>query len=128
MADEARRAKAEVVKAAFVRQRGQWAPIYDLLLEEDPDFLETIMAYQAGVAEGNALDAKTRELVGIAVNVSAPHLYARSAASHIRGALAAGATAAEIVGVLKVVSQIGLQSFAEALPILEQALVECAEA
>src|SRR3546814_1904790 len=90
--------EARAVKEAFVRQRGEWAPIYDLLLEEDPAFLETIMAFQAGVVEANALDTKTRELVGIAVNVCAPHLYARSATSHIRGALAAGATTAEIVG------------------------------
>jgi len=124
MSDDGLSEKGRRVKEAFIRERGGWPPIYDLLIAEDPDFLETIMRYQRDVAETNALDPKTRELIGIAVNVSAPHLYARSAASHIRGALAAGATAAEIIGVLKVVSQIGLQSFAEALPILEEALAE----
>src|SRR3546814_17675578 len=108
--------KARAVKEAFVRQRGEWAPIYDLLLEEDPAFLDTLMAFQAGVVEANALDTKTRVLLGIAVNLCHHPLLYLVPTSHLRGPLAAGPPPAQPVAPLHGVPPDRLPDFPRTTP------------
>jgi alkylhydroperoxidase/carboxymuconolactone decarboxylase family protein YurZ len=64
------------------------------------------------------LDAKTLELIAIAVDVSCTHLYAPGVRRHIARAIDIGVTPAEILAVLQAVSVLGIHSMALGAPIL----------
>jgi alkylhydroperoxidase/carboxymuconolactone decarboxylase family protein YurZ len=70
------------------------------------------------VCGSGILDAKTVELIGIALNAAATHLHAPALRRHVQAAIEAGASRAEILEVLKVASVIGIHSCAFAVPIL----------
>jgi alkylhydroperoxidase/carboxymuconolactone decarboxylase family protein YurZ len=69
-------------------------------------------------AVAGALDAKTIELIGIALDASCTHLYAPGVRRHIQRALKAGATREEITAVLQLATLQGLQSMCVGAPIL----------
>lgn len=90
----------------------------DLLAEWDPRWAVQWSAILATTRNSRALDAKTIELLGIAVNASATHMFEPAVRRHVKAALAAGATREEIVAVLKVASCIGIHAVNVAAPIL----------
>jgi len=65
-----------------------------------------------------ALDAKTIELIGIALDASCTNMYAPGVRRHIQRALEAGATREEITAVLQLASLQGLHSMCLGGPIL----------
>ena len=69
-----------------------------------------------------ALDAKTIELIGIALDASCTYMYAPGVCRHIRRALKAGASKAEITAVLQLSSLQGLHSMCLGAPILLEEL------
>ena len=73
-------------------------------------------------AVAGALDAKTIELIGIALDVSCTHLYAPGVRRHIQRALKAGATKEEITAVMQLASLQGLHSMCVGAPILLEEL------
>ena len=73
-------------------------------------------------AVAGALDAKTIELIGIALDASCTHLYAPGVRRHIQRALKAGATKEEITAVLQLASLQGLHSMCVGAPILLEEL------
>jgi len=73
-------------------------------------------------AVAGALDAKTIELVGIALDASCTHMYAPGVRRHIQRALKAGATKEEITAVLQLATLQGLHSMCIAAPILLEEL------
>ena len=64
------------------------------------------------------LPRRTVELVGLAVNAACTNLNAEGTRRHIRGALAAGATRAEILLVIKMASLLSIHSCSLGAPIL----------
>ena len=73
-------------------------------------------------AVAGALDAKTIELIGIALDASCTHMYAPGVRRHIQRALKAGATKAEITAVLQLATLQGLHSMCLGAPILLEEL------
>ena len=73
-------------------------------------------------AISGALDAKTIELIGLALDASTTQLYAAGVRRHIRRALEAGATREQIIAVLQLASMQGLHSMCVAAPILVEQL------
>ena len=73
-------------------------------------------------AVAGALDAKTIELIGIALDVSCTHMYAPGVRRHIQRALKAGATREEIAAVLQIACMQGLHSMCLGAPILLEEL------
>ena len=73
-------------------------------------------------AVAGALDPKTIELIGIALDVSCTHLYAPGVRRHIQRALKAGATREEITAVLQLACMQGLHSMCVGGPILLEEL------
>ena len=67
-------------------------------------------------AVAGALDAKTIELIGIALDVSCTHMYAPGVRRHIQRALKAGATREEITAVLQLACMQGLHSMCLGAP------------
>jgi alkylhydroperoxidase/carboxymuconolactone decarboxylase family protein YurZ len=80
------------------------------------------MSIITAIARSCVLDPKTVELICIGINAAATHLNAEAARSHIKAALAAGATRAEIVEVLKVATTVGVHACNLAVPILDEEL------
>jgi alkylhydroperoxidase/carboxymuconolactone decarboxylase family protein YurZ len=96
------------VREAFVHDRGFWSPVWQAILNLDPDFLDAYRVMSGLVWRRESLDARTKELICVAVDATATHLYEPGIEQHIRQALAAGATTAEVMEVLELVCGVGL--------------------
>jgi alkylhydroperoxidase/carboxymuconolactone decarboxylase family protein YurZ len=96
------------VREAFVQDRGFWGPVWQAILDLDPDFLDAYRVMSGLVWRRESLDARTKELICVAVDATATHLYEPGIEQHIRQALEAGATAEEVMEVLELVCGVGL--------------------
>ena len=109
-----------------VRERkpvtGNWNPDWEPFAKLDPAWTEKVIAMAIAPAVAGALDAKTIELIGIALDVSCTNMYAPGVRRHIQRALKAGATKQEITAVLQLASLQGLHSVCLGAPILLEEL------
>lgn len=105
-----------------LRAAGQWNDAWDPFLRLDPGWTDEFMATGAAIYATDLFSPKEIELLSIALDASVTHLYAPGIRRHIRGALAAGATPAEIVTVLELCVSQGVQSVNLAIPILDEEL------
>jgi len=105
-----------------VRERkqatGNWNPDWEPFAKLDPAWTEKVIAVAIAPTVAGALDSKTIELIGIAIDVSCTHMYAPGVRRHIQRALKAGATREEITAVLQLASMQGLHSMCLGAPIL----------
>ncbi|HEX5314479.1 MAG TPA: carboxymuconolactone decarboxylase family protein [Gammaproteobacteria bacterium] len=101
---------------------GNWNPDWEPFAKLDPAWTEKIVALAIAPAVAGALDAKTIELIGIALDASCTHMYAPGVRRHIRRALKAGASREEIVAVLQLTTLQGLHSMCLGAPILLEEL------
>jgi alkylhydroperoxidase/carboxymuconolactone decarboxylase family protein YurZ len=114
------------VKREPQRATGNWNPAWEPFAKLDPAWTEKVIAMAIAPAVSGALDAKTIELIGIALDASCTHMYAPGVRRHIQRALKAGATREEITAVLQLASLQGLHSMCLGAPILLEEL-EAAE-
>lgn len=70
------------------------------------------------------LPARETELLSIAFDASYTHMYAPGTRRHIRNALQAGATVAEVMEVLKLCVVHGVQACNMGVPILAEELAQ----
>ena len=96
---------------------GNWNPDWEPFAKLDPAWTEKVIAMAIAPAVAGVLDAKTIELIGIALD-----LYAPGVRRHIQRALKAGATKQEITAVLQLASLQGLHSMCLGAPILLEEL------
>jgi alkylhydroperoxidase/carboxymuconolactone decarboxylase family protein YurZ len=101
---------------------GNWNPSWEPFARLDPAWTEKAIAFAIAPAVSGALDAKTVELVNIALDASCAHMYAPGVRRHVRRALQAGATREEITAVLQLASLQGLNAMRLAAPILLEEL------
>jgi alkylhydroperoxidase/carboxymuconolactone decarboxylase family protein YurZ len=101
---------------------GNWNPDWEPFAKLDPAWTEKAVGLAIAPAVTGALDAKTIELIGIALDASCTHMYAPGVRRHIRRALKAGASKAEITAVLQLSSLQGLHSMCLGAPILLEEL------
>jgi len=80
------------------------------------------MAEIASATRNGALDVKTRELICVGLNAAATHMNAEALRHHVRSALDAGVSRAEVVEVLKIASTIGIHACNVGVPILDDEL------
>ena len=106
---------------------GNWNPDWEPFAKLDPAWTEKVIAMAIAPAVSGALDAKTIELIGIALDASCTHMYAPGVRRHIQRALKAGATGQEITAVLQIASMQGLHSMCLGGPILLEELDACAK-
>jgi alkylhydroperoxidase/carboxymuconolactone decarboxylase family protein YurZ len=99
---------------------GNWNPDWEAFARLDPVWTEKLVSMSTTIAAPGAIDPKTMELVGIALDASFG--YAPGVRRHIRRALDAGAKRTEIVAVLQLVSIQGLRGMCLAAPILAEEL------
>ena len=97
-----------------------WDPFFAL----DPQSTDQFMATGAGIYGSGVLGSKEIELLSIAFDASFTHMYAPGTRRHIKSALAAGASVAEIMEVLKVCVAFGVAACNLAVPILAEELAK----
>lgn len=101
---------------------GNWNPDWEPFATLDPAWTEKVIAVTIAPAVSGALDPKTIELVGIALDAACTQMYAPGVRRHIRRALKLGATKEEITAVLQLASQQGIHSMCLGAPILLEEL------
>lgn len=107
-----------------LRAAGLFNTSFDAMAEWSPEWTETFMTLVQESQLNNLLEPKLIALIRLSIDVIATHLYAPGVRRHIKHALKIGASRAEILEVLKLVSVIGIHSCALGVPILEQELKE----
>jgi alkylhydroperoxidase/carboxymuconolactone decarboxylase family protein YurZ len=110
------------LKAEFTANRGYWHEFWDGLLELDPELFAAYVRFSSVPWQTGVLEPKVKELVYIAFDAAATHLYEPGLKLHLRNAIRLGATTAEILEVLEIVSVIGIHTAAVGVPILAEEL------
>lgn len=110
-----------------MKQIGQWNDAWDPFYALDPTWTDQFFATALPAYACGVLSAKEMELLSIAFDASYTHLYSPGARRHIKGALAAGASVAEIMEVLKLCVVQGVQSCNLGVPILAEELERLSE-
>ncbi|MFK7937735.1 MAG: carboxymuconolactone decarboxylase family protein [Roseovarius sp.] len=108
------------------RQTDDWNPVWDMMAEMDPEYLEAFLAFRAVPQKQGPLPQKTKELIMIAINAATTHLWAPGVRRHMQNALREGATQAEIMEVLQLTSIMGVHSVTLGAPILAEELEKAA--
>jgi alkylhydroperoxidase/carboxymuconolactone decarboxylase family protein YurZ len=106
----------------FIERRGYWAPAWEGVLDLDPDFFAAYLDLAEAPRRNGPLEPKVKELVLIAINASPTHLHRPGVRAHVKNALAAGASAEEIVEVFEIVAVIGIHACEIGMPILIEEL------
>jgi len=110
------------LREAFIDARGFWTPLWDGLLELDPDFFEAYLAFSSVPWRQGPLAPKVKELVLIAIDAAATHLFVPGIRQHIHNAIEQGATREEIMEVLELTSTLGIHACNIGVPILVEEL------
>lgn len=111
-------AAQERLKAEFTRTRGYWHTFWDEMLELDPEMFAAYTEFSSVPWRSGTLEPKVKELIYIAFDTAATHLYTKGLKLHIENALEHGATAEEILEVMEIASVLGIHGVTAAAPIL----------
>jgi alkylhydroperoxidase/carboxymuconolactone decarboxylase family protein YurZ len=112
------------IKDEFIKVRGTWGDHWETILRLDPEFMRAYLNFSAVPWRKNHLDDKSKELIHIAIDAAATHLYVPGIRHHIKEALALGATEQEIMEVLELTATLGIHAMNIGVPILVEVLVE----
>ncbi len=111
-------------KDAFIAERGTWSPLWESVARLDPAFLDAYRELSMVPMRSTHLDLKTKELIFIAVDAAATHMYLPGVRQHVQAALKAGATPHEIMEVLELTSTLGIHAMNIGVPLLVEVLEE----
>lgn len=112
------------IKDEFIAVRGTWGDAWERILELDAGFLRAYLRWSAVPVRKRHLERKVAEFIFIAADAAATHLYTPGIRQHVRAALAAGASAAEIMEVLELTSTLGIHACNIGIPLLLEVLEE----
>ncbi|BBQ02051.1 hypothetical protein BSFA1_71790 (plasmid) [Burkholderia sp. SFA1] len=101
----------ERVKSQFSDQRGYWSDQLQSMVRSSPAFFEGYTAFSSTPWKSGPLAPVVKELLYVAIDVSTTHLFEPGVRIHTRNALRYGATPAQILQVMQLVSCLGMQSF-----------------
>jgi alkylhydroperoxidase/carboxymuconolactone decarboxylase family protein YurZ len=117
-------ARQEEIKAEFLRVRGTWSETWEGVLRLDPEFLLAYLNFSAVPWRDGVLDPKVKELIYIAVDANATHMFLPGVRQHIKAALQLGVTPEEIMEVLELSATLGIHAMNIGVPILVEVLTE----
>jgi alkylhydroperoxidase/carboxymuconolactone decarboxylase family protein YurZ len=120
--------RQERLKAEFAESRGYWHEFWDGLLELDEELFAAYLDFSSVPWRTGVLEPKVKEFVYIAFDAAATHLYVPGLKLHMRNAVRLGATSAEIIEVLEIVSVIGIHAATVGVPILADELARAPDA
>ena len=104
-------ASYEAAKQRFKAIRGFWNSERDPVGRLLPDYSIALMGIATEMWEKGPLTTRERELVAIGIDCTVTHSFLPGLRTHIRGALDAGATREEILGVFQLAALLGLEGY-----------------
>jgi alkylhydroperoxidase/carboxymuconolactone decarboxylase family protein YurZ len=110
------------IKQRFIELRGYWNDAWERMLAADADYFEAYLNFSGIPWTKGPLEPKVKELLYLALNSSATHLYAPGIRAHMKNAIKYGATREEIIEVFEIVSVVGVHTMGIGLPILLEEL------
>jgi alkylhydroperoxidase/carboxymuconolactone decarboxylase family protein YurZ len=116
--------RRERLKAEFTATRGYWHEFWEGILELAPDLFEAYVEFSSVPWRTGTLEPKVKEMIYVAFDAAATHLYVPGLKLHLRNAVRLGATQEELTEVLSIVSVIGIHAATTAAPILAEAVAE----
>lgn len=108
------------IKDYFIAERGYWRPWTEAILRTDPEFLRRYASYAGHPARTGPLSARMIELIYLALDASATHLYSNGVRTHLGMAIEAGATIADALDVFRIVTEQGLDAVYDGAEILAE--------
>lgn len=111
-------AEQERLKADFTSTRGYWHEFWNDILELDPEMFAAYTEFSSVPWRTGSLSPAEKELIYIAFDIAATHLYVPGTKLHIRNALHHGATPQQVVAVMEVASVLGIHAVTTAIPVL----------
>jgi len=97
---------------------------WQALREADPEFFARFAELAEVPRRSTALEPKVKELVYLAVDAAATHMYEPGIREHARRAIELGATREELLEVLELTSTLGIHASTVGVPLLLEALGE----
>ena len=119
--------RAREVRETWVKKRGYWPPSFNAILALDPEFVAAYSNFSDAPRIGGPLDMKTVELICVAIDGSATHLFENGIRTHGMAAIGHGATIREILETLELASVTGMQSMMVGVPILDEEIAKLAD-
>ena len=110
-------------RTARVRRNGMSDP-WQALREADPEFFARFAELADVPRRSATLEPKVKELVCLAVNAAATHMYEPGIREHAHRAIELGATREELLEVLELTSTLGIHASTVGVPLLLEALGE----
>lgn len=121
------RGKSERPFTERQRTSGDWNPLWDLIAEWDPEFMERYLAFRSVPHRNGPLPQKYKELIMIAINVATTHMYGPGVRRHIQNALKNGATRDEILEAIELTTVLGIHACNVGIPILAEEIGKVSE-
>lgn len=116
----------EQIRTEFIAQRGYWRPWVETLLQSNPGFVRQYARYAGYPARTGPLSERMVELIYVALDSSATHLFPTGLRTHLARALEVGASTADVLDVLHLVVVQGMSSVGQAAAIVAE-VVEVAK-
>ena len=110
-------------RTARARRNGMSDP-WQALREADPEFLARFAELADVPRRSATLEPKVKELVCLAVDAAATHMYEPGIREHAHRAIELGATREELLEVLELTSTLGIHASTVGVPLLLEALGE----
>jgi alkylhydroperoxidase/carboxymuconolactone decarboxylase family protein YurZ len=110
----------ESIKASFIAERGYWRPWTETMLRVCPEFVQQYARYAGHPARTGPLTPRMVELIYVALDASASHLFEPGLQTHMKRAREVGASDADIFDVLHLVAVQGVASVSQAADLLAQ--------
>lgn len=108
----------EQLKERFTQTRGYWHEFWNEMLELDPQMFAAYTEFSSVPWRTGTLTPAEKELIYIAYDIAATHLYMPGTKLHIRNALDHGASVEQILEVMEISSVLGIHAITTAVPIM----------
>lgn len=114
------------LKKTFIAELGeaQWDESWESIAKLSPELFEASVNLIAVPKKKKHLSPKIQQLMSIAVDAAATHLYVPGVQKHIQAALKEGATPAEIIEVIELTGTLGIHACNIGVPLLVEVMKE----
>jgi AhpD family alkylhydroperoxidase len=109
-------------KDSHIAATGRWPEAGDFMLELAPNGNEGYFAYGEAAWQAGPLAPREKELIALAVCAAPTCLFEAGMRRHMRAALKAGASRAEVAAVLQLAAALSIHTCTIAIPALEEAV------
>ena len=98
------------LKDRFITDRKYWTPHWDLVLAYTPEYFEAYLDLSSIPWNHGTLSDSFKELIYVAIDVVTTHLFTTGIRTHTKKALEYGATPAQVIDVMTIASNIGIDT------------------